>query len=535
MLHHLVGGEACCLELLYSFLPHLENVQVETVGVVENGMLVTARTKGELASCRSCQAVSGRVHSRYRRQLRDLASAGRPVTVELEVRRFFCVNTACGLETFAEQVPGLTQWHQPRTPVLRGLLESIALALAGRAGSRMAAALGVTVSRDTLIRLIRALPDPEIGAVTVLGVDEFAKRRGHSYATLLIDMTTHRPIDVLDDRTAESFAAWLREHPGVEVICRDRAGGFAEGAREGAPEATQVADRWHLWHNLCEAVEKTVRAHRCDLAEPRPETPIEPEPAPMPAVPEPRTARRTRERHATIHALLADGRNQTEISKALGLSFTTVQKFARATTADELTNGSRHYTRQIDKYGPYLHRRWNEGVHDAAKLHAEIAAQGFTGSKRTVRRFVLQLRPYRQVAELPPPPPTVREATRWITSHPDHLTTDETTKIAQLKDRSPLLTRLAGHITAFAQMMTNRTGTQHLEDWLTSVEADDLPALHSLARGIRTDEQAVTNGLTLAHSSGAVEGNVCRVKHLKRQMFGRANLDLLRKRILLSY
>jgi transposase len=531
------GWEACCLDLLHAFLPQVKDLHVDSVSSDNGGVMLTARARGMRADCRACEATSGRVHSRYRRCLREAGCGGRPVTVDLEVRRFFCLNPACDVVTFVEQVPGLTQWNQRRTPLLRGLLEAIALALAGRAGSRLADAFGITVSRSTLIRLIRALPDPEIGQITVLGVDEFAKRRGHSYATLLIDMGTHRPVDVLDDRTADAFARWLREHPGIEVICRDRAGSYAEGAKKGAPEAIEVADRFHLWQNLCDAAETTIRAHRADLREPETEVAApatKEEPAAVPVAPESRTAVRTRERHAAIHGLLDDGRTHTEICKILGLADRTVRKFRLAGTAEELLNGPRQTGRQIDRYGPYLHKRWNEGVHDAAQLHTEITAQGYQGSKRSVRRFVLPLRPYQRVVELPPTPPTVREATRWVTSHPDHLTTDETTKLSQLKDRSQPFARLAGHVTAFAQMMTNRTGTQHLEGWLTQIENDDFPALHSLARGLRRDQSAVTNGLTLTHSSGAVEGNVCRVKHLKRQMFGRANLDLLRKRILLT-
>ncbi|TDC99437.1 transposase, partial [Nonomuraea diastatica] len=228
-------------------------------------------------------------------------------------------------------------------------------------------------------------------------------------------------------------------------------------------------------------------------------------------MPQSRTALRTRERHAVIHALLAEGRTHTEICKILGLADKTVRKFRLAATADELINGPRKSVRPIDRYGAYLHRRWNEGVHDAARLHAEITAQGYTGSKRSVRRFVLPLHPYQQVADLPAPPPKVRDVTRRLTSHPDHLTEDEATQLSQLKDRSTVLARLAEHVTAFAPMMAGLTGAQHLENWLTAVETDDLPALHTFTRGVRRDQDAVTNGLTLPHSSGAVEGNVCRV------------------------
>jgi transposase len=152
---------------------------------------------------------------------------------------------------------------------------------------------------------------------------------------------------------------------------------------------------------------------------------------------------------------------------------------------------------------------------------------------RSARRYLQPLRAALTAPVLPPPPPTVREVTRWITSHPGHLTDDETAQLGQVKARSIQLSAAAAHVTAFAEMMAGRHG-EHLPGWLAAVDLDDLSHLHSFARGIRRDQAAVTNGLTLDHSSGAVEGNVCRVKALKRQMFGRANLDLLRKRILLS-
>jgi transposase len=183
------------------------------------------------------------------------------------------------------------------------------------------------VSRSTLIRLIRGAPDPEPGTPLVLGGDDFALRKGHVYGTVLVNIETRRPVDVLPEGSAESFRAWLDAHPGAEIICRDRGGCYAEGAAEGAPLATQVADRWHLWHNLAEAVERAVVRHRSCLREPPPE----PEPAPAAEqAPETGLAARTRARHAEVHAALARGLTITEISRTLGLERRTVRRYATA-------------------------------------------------------------------------------------------------------------------------------------------------------------------------------------------------------------
>ena len=204
--------------------------------------------------------------------------------------------------------------HARRSVGLQAALVAVGLALAGRAGSRLAAQLGMAVSRSTLLRLIRGLPDPPVGRVAVLGIDEFALRRRHHYGTVLVDLAGgHRPVDVFLGREAEDFAGWLRTHPGVEVIRRDRAGAYADGARDGAPGAIQVADRWHLWDNLCQHVERLVATHHACLPESVVPAPDTPDPV-VPRWPDTVRVEHTRQRYDQTHELRERGLSMRAIA-----------------------------------------------------------------------------------------------------------------------------------------------------------------------------------------------------------------------------
>ncbi|WP_371930636.1 ISL3 family transposase [Streptomyces poriferorum] len=364
-----------CDDLTTVLFPHFRAVLVERVFTECGVVHVVARTLDGPASCPDCELPSRRVHSCYQRRLADSPLGGQPVLIELTVRRLYCENDLCGRRPFVEQVAGLTFRYGRRTPASRRVLAAIAVALAGRAGPRLAAALQTRVSRTTLLRVIMAVPDPPWAVPRVLSVDEFATRRGHHYSTGLIDCETHRPLDLLPGRDAFTLVSWLREHPGAEIICRDRAGSNADGARRGAPNAVQVADRFHIWQNLGTAVEASVRLHSTCL-----KTACASSDEPTSSGDSTVTTKamspieaRIREQHATIHALLAQGHGIREIARELHMGGNTVRRNARAAVPEQLLTGRRQpRASQLDPYKPHLDIFWTEGHTNAIQLHAEL-------------------------------------------------------------------------------------------------------------------------------------------------------------------
>lgn len=530
-------------------LPHLAGLAVEETMIAAGLVCCRVRSSAGGACCPECGTWSGQVHDSYRRRLADAGIGGRRVVLLVLTRLLACGNTECPKGTFAERFPLLAGPRARKTLPLARMLGAAAVTLGGRAGARLSRALlAAEVSRHLLIRLVMALPDPPAALVRVLGVDDFSLRRGHTYATVLVDMEAGVPVDVLPDREAATLEKWLREHPGTEVICRDRADAYAEAARSAAPDAVQVADRWHLWHNLCDRARDAVARHRdclaghCSCGTPQQQAERagrerecraqEKEKAAAALEPAALEAA-IRSRHAQVTALREAGLDMPAAAARLSLQKRIVRQYWNTPDADTLLAGLRPAP-GLRPWESFIRAQWAGGVTCIASLHRAVTARGFDGHKESVRRYCARFRLAADPAETTAPP-FPRQVTRWIASPHDKLDAADAAALDALTGTCPELAALDAHVTAFAEILTARQGKDALDAWLAAAGNDPaFPELTAFANGIRMDYHAVTAGLTLAWNSGLVEGLNTRTKYLKRQMYGRAGFPLLRKRILIA-
>lgn len=535
----------------------LPGVRMLDVTATEEGLLITVEGDSKNGTCPGCGQVSNRIHSTYLRNPWDLPVQGRRVRLLVIARRWWCVSGVCRQATFCERFEFLPPYAH-RTQRMTETLRYLILALSSTTAAWLAGVMGIETSPRTLLRTV-GHGEGQSPTPRVLGVDDFALARGRTYATLLCDLETKKAIDVLPGRSKKALREWLESHPGIEIIARDRASSYADAANEGAPNAIQVADRFHLVRNVTDALKEVVDRQSWGLPEPAPlpVSPAEPEPVPEPepapeSTPAKRVTRaerrraaaadRLRRRYEEVHRLHGLDMPIVQIRQATGLSRTTILKYLNSSEVPKRAQ-PRRVRSILDPFVDYLAERWRAGCHDTATLYEEIVQQGYTGSTHTLRRL---LQPWR--AECPPAPPKVRPRSqradhsrahrvswkelRWaVLCPPEHVKGAEAQLLQDFLALHPDLAMAHALVQRFRRILQEHD-TAAFAPWLTDAAQSRLAPFERLARTLEADRSAVLAGIELPWSTGPVEGHITRVKFIKRVGYGRAGLSLLRARII---
>jgi transposase len=550
--------------VLARLLPDATRLRLEACEVDDTTAQITLRVcaRPTRVPCPLCTTPTQRIHSHYERTLTDLPWAQYRVRLQLRVRKWFCRNRRCHRRIFTERLPTVAAPWARCTLRLAQRLVALGVALGGTAGVRLGHQWDQVVSRNTLLRLLRRQPAPSFPTPTVLGVDDFALRKRQTYGTVLIDLERRSPVALLPDRTADTVAQWLQEHPGVKVIARDRSTAYAEGARQGAPAATQVADRFHLLQNLREALDQVFLTHSAVLdavnatRQPQPvplsdgalavSVPPHAISRPAPQCAAERQARR-QALHTQVWALHRQGWTAPAIAQQVGLSLRTVQRDLRTATFAGRRRRRDCGESGLTPYKPYLLERWNAGCYNAMRLFRDLRQRGYAGGYGVVAAYARRLR---QAQGLPPghrcprrslpvvaeplcQPLTPRRATWLVLRRETKRTEAEAQQLAHVRAQQAAVAEAIDLAQDCTRLVRQRQ-PERLDPWLQRATTSAVDAIRRFATGLYEDYEAVKAGVTLSWNSGPVEGHINRLKMLKRQMFGRARLDLLSRRFVLA-
>lgn len=559
------------MDLLSSLLPLDTSLRVEDLAVDADAHAINVELQAVTASCPcpSCQLPAERIHSHYRRTVADLPWADLIVRLLLRVRKFFCDNLACARKIFTERLPTLVAPWARRTMRLVQQQQQLGLALGGNPSARLSPELDRGASRNTFLRLVERLPLPEPATPEVVGIDDWAWKKGQRYGTIIVDLQRHCPIALLEDRDAQTLAAWLKQHPSIRIVARDRAGSYAEGATKGAPEALQVADRFHLLGNLAATLlpvfeqhakllrEATSAAASSDLppavVEHRTSTVTEevigmlPPPTPSPkhqAQAEQRRAARLA-RYERVRELHAQGWPIRAIGREVGLNRNTVRTYLRAPNFPERQPRILREPGVLEPFIPDLIERWNAGCRNGTVLWKEIIERGDTGKRVTVFSFITRLR---KALGIPAKNRTIqdgkvavpeerlltpRSAVWQVLKRPEKRDEATDERLKKLRQVHTDVHEAISLTEDFATLIRTRDCAA-LDHWLDQAATSTLKSFQGFAASLRRDYDAVRAGVEQPWSTGPVEGEINRLKMVKRAMFGRAGFPLLQRRVLLA-
>lgn len=518
-------------------LPGFEITQVHTT---DQHIDIYAASIDIAIYCPSCTMASSTVHSLYTRRPLDLPCQDRTIRLHLQVRRFFCHNSECQRRTFTESIDKIAPRHGRRTNRFTKRLVEIGLALGGEHGGRLAQKTGLPTSGDTILRVLHKLEMPKHPEPQIIGIDDWAWLKGMRYGTILCDLERRHVIDLLPDAEAKTVIEWLKGHSGITVVSRDRSASYGDAITRGAPQAQQVADRWHLLKNLREALEQVLTSYRKCLTlkvrEPSPELPLS-----AGATSTTQAQATNRQRRLTRYQQMIDlhqrGVKQSEIAERLGLSPRTVTNWLAAGEFPERKARSVG-SKSLRPYLEFIQRRWDEGCHNASQIWREMCEMGYDRSRNAVLDYVARLRqglvletPERAAAKPPVRRYSPPEAARLLMRNPERLTAVQAKDTQELCEVHPAIKEAYSLVQSFLTMVGQRLPEQ-FGIWMRSALSSSLTPFRTFATGLHRDRKAVVAALSSPWSNGQVEGQINRLKLIKRQMYGRASFTLLRVRVM---
>jgi transposase len=491
---------------------------------VEDGKaVITVRSSGREAACPDCGAAARRVHSRYVRTLADLPLGGRAVRLQFVARRFRCDVAHCARRIFTERVESAAPWAR-RTARLDELAHHLGLALGGRPAASFAKRLMLPLSNDTLLRLVRRRGTPAFEPPRAIGIDDWAWKRNHRYGTLICDLERRRTISLLPDREPATAQAWLAAQPQIEVVTRDRGGGYALAAARALPGAMQVADRWHLMENASQAFLAATRSSMRQIREALGAVTIDPSLLTAAEKLQYEAYLRREDVNAAVTELSQAGVTIKEIVRRTGHSRGLVRRVIRGQRSEVF----RPRESSLERHLPWLDNQWAAGKHNSAALWRELRGLGFRGSRRVVTEWATRRRRADEAnLERLKRTPSARTVARLMTTARDDLSRAQTVTVAAIEAAAPALVEAREIVEAFHTMIRKKKTTA-LDKWLEWAGGS---LVASFARGLARDRAAVHAAIDTAWSNAQAEGQITKLKLVKRQMYGRGKLDLLEARL----
>ena len=498
---------------------------VESAYCEANGIIITVRAARSFGLCPLCGTVSRYVRSRYRRHVTDLPLSGRTVQLIVIARRFRCDAVLCRRQIFTERfADGVLAKSARRTVRLDCIVHHLGLALGGRPAATFAKRLMLPVSNDTLLRMVRRRTRLPSDPLSVVGIDDWAWRRNHRYASIICNLERRRVAALLPDREPATAQAWFAGHPTIAIVARDRGGGYGEAAAKALPHAVQVADRWHLMENasraFLDAVRKSMRQIRSAIGA----TTINPKLLTAAERIQYEGYLRREQTNAVILALAKEGVPIKQIARQSGHSRGLVRQVIRGERGDVF----RVRQSSLEPYLPWLDEQWAAGFRNAAELWRRLTTRGFRGSLRIVGEWATRRRRAEKAdAENLQRIPSARTIARLMTIGRDRLAKAEAVTIAAVEAGVPALVEARAIIAEFHTMIRTKAAAE-LTAWMERARAS---LVASFAAGVAKDEPAVRAAIALSWSNGQTEGQITRLKLVRRQMYGRGKIDLLQARL----